>query len=148
MQTRPTFSCFLIGNDSLLMECGDLLVARGQELKGVATNSDRVRAWARSHELECVDAEQDLGSALSARAPFDWLLSIAHLERIPSAALAIPQRGVINFHDGPLPKFAGRNAPVWAVWNGETEYGIGWHFVTEAGEEGPVLVERSFPIAP
>jgi len=58
----------------------------------------------------------------------------------------VPTCGVINFHDGPLPEYAGLNAPVWALLQGESEFGISWHFVTDALEEVPVLVQRRFPI--
>ncbi len=31
--------------------------------------------------------------------------------------------GAINFHDGPLPRYAGLNTPAWAIINGEAEHG-------------------------
>ena len=34
--------------------------------------------------------------------------------------LRLPRRMAINFHDGPLPRYAGLNTPVWALLNGET----------------------------
>ena len=40
--------------------------------------------------------------------------------------LALPAKGAINFHDGPLPQMAGLNTPVWALLNGEAEHGISW----------------------
>ena len=48
------------------------------------------------------------------RLRFDWLLSVANLDMLPEAVLRLPSRGAVNFHDGPLPRYAGLNAPVWA----------------------------------
>ncbi|WP_333815015.1 MupA/Atu3671 family FMN-dependent luciferase-like monooxygenase, partial [Tabrizicola sp.] len=49
-------------------------------------------------------------------------------------------------HDGPLPGYAGLNAPVWALLNGETSHAITWHLMTAGIDEGEVLATRSFPI--
>ena len=43
---------------------------------------------------------------------FEWILSIANLDIIPDDVLALAARGAVNFHDGPLPAYAGLNAPV------------------------------------
>ena len=57
-------------------------------------------------------------------------------------------RGAVNFHDGPLPRYAGLNAPVWAILNGERQHGISWHLIEGGVDEGDVLESRSFDIAP
>ena len=74
--------------------------------------------------------------------PFDWLLSIANLDLIPDALLALPTRGAVNFHDGPLPRYAGLNAPVWALINGEVEYGISWHMIAGGVDEGALVAQQ------
>ncbi|HEX9858486.1 MAG TPA: MupA/Atu3671 family FMN-dependent luciferase-like monooxygenase, partial [Paracoccaceae bacterium] len=54
----------------------------------------------------------------------------------------------VNFHDGPLPRYAGLNAPVWAILNGEARHGITWHLITGGIDEGDILDQRMFDIAP
>jgi methionyl-tRNA formyltransferase len=54
----------------------------------------------------------------------------------------------INFHDGPLPQYAGFNAPSWALFNGEREHGITWHVMTPTVDGGPIVAERRFTIEP
>ena len=92
MSLKPTFTCFLIGGDSLLMECGEVLLARGDAVRGVVTAAPRVRDWARGKGLPVVDAKSDYAAVL-ARQPFDWLFSITHLALIPEAALKLPAQG-------------------------------------------------------
>ena len=70
---------------------------------------------------------------------FDWLFSIANLEMIPESVLARAKAGAVNFHDGPLPRYAGLNAPVWAILAGETAHGITWHMIEGGIDEGDVL---------
>lgn len=147
MTSRPSFSCVLLGNDTLLMECGDLLLARGHAVRAVITAAPRVRSWARARGLDCVDAVGDYAGTLAKRARFDWLFSITYLEPIPAAVVSLPARGTVNLYDGPLPRYAGFNAPVWAILNGEKEHAISWHFADEGGAVGAVLLQRKFPIA-
>ena len=37
---------------------------------------------------------------------------------------------IINFHYALLPKYRGRNAPSWAIYNNEKESGATWYYVT------------------
>ena len=140
------FSCFLIGSDTLLMECGKLLIDRGHSIRGVLTDNPRVEAWALSLGLNVESSLKDPQGILSAEA-YDYLFSITHLRMISAEALRTPQRLAINFHDGPLPRYAGLNAPAWALMNRETQYGITWHEMTARADEGDVLEQVLFDIA-
>ena len=138
--------CFVIGADSLLAECGDILLARGHEICGVATRAARIESWARGHGIDIVDLDGDYVAAMAAKS-FDWLFAITHLEILPADVLAIPTCGAINFHDGPLPRYAGLNTPAWALIAGEVEYGVTWHAITSGVDEGDILVQRTFEVA-
>ena len=60
----------------------------------------------------------------------------------------MPTKGAVNFHDGPLPRYAGLNAPVWALIAGEERHGITWHMIEGGIDEGDILQQRLFDIAP
>ena len=77
---------------------------------------------------------------------FDWLLSIANLSVLPEALIARAAKGAVNFHDGPLPRHAGLNAPVWARLAGETRHGITWHMIEGGVDEGDILEQVAFDI--
>ncbi len=147
MDTAPTFSCFLIGGDTLLNECGETLITKGHRISGVITAAPKVRTWATKRGLRHVDVNGRYAEAL-AEAPFDYLFAITHLSLIPDDVLAMPRRGAVNFHDGPLPRYAGLNTPAWALMNGEREYGISWHVITPGVDEGDLLNQRLFDLAP
>lgn len=143
----PGFACWLIGADSLLTECGEVLLQRGHEIRGVITATPRIAQWAASRNLGVLDPKADVAGEL-ARRPFEHLFAITHLALLPPAWLALPQRGAINFHDGPLPDYAGLNTPAWALIAGETRYGITWHAMTAGVDEGEILSQVLFDIDP
>ncbi len=146
-ENHQALSCFLIGGDSLLIECGEVLLARGHDLRGVITSAAPVMAWARSRNLQVLDVTNDYAAELAQR-PFDYLFSITHLALIPDAVLKLASKGAINFHDGPLPRYAGLNTPAWALMRGESEYGITWHKINGGVDEGDILLQRTFTISP
>ncbi len=147
MSHMDRFDCFLIGADSLLIECGELLVQKGHRILGVISSADSIASWAREKEIALIDPKSDYKQALAAR-PFDYLFSITHLSIVPSDVLDLPRRLAVNFHDGPLPRYAGLYTPAWALMNRETAYGITWHVMTAGADLGDVLKQRLFDIAP
>lgn len=137
------FSALLLGSESLTLRCGQMALDRGHRIAAVLTDSAEVRAWAMAQGLRC-----DPTAAELAALRVDWVLSIAHLRIVPPAVLALAAKGGVNFHDGPLPGYAGLNAPAWALLNAETRHGIRWHRMTDRVDDGTVLVARDIDIAP
>ena len=142
-----TFSCVVIGNESLLVQCAQILIDRGHAIRAVVTRNPDVSGWAAGQGLRCERPGPDLAARL-ADTPFDWLFSIANLAVLPDALLALPSRGAVNFHDGPLPRYAGLNAPVWALINREMSHGVSWHVIEGGVDEGDVLERREFAVSP
>ncbi|MEX2577608.1 MAG: MupA/Atu3671 family FMN-dependent luciferase-like monooxygenase [Verrucomicrobiales bacterium] len=147
MMAPKSFSSVLIGSDTLLRECGDILLEKGHEVRFVITSEPRISSWCLAHGISVIDADRDYRSALEGE-DFDYLFSITHLAIIPSDVLELPTEAAINFHDGPLPRYAGLNAPVWALINGEPEFGISWHLLTSGVDKGDVLKQETFSVAP
>jgi len=147
MSTNQTFSCYLIGADTLLIECAELLLAKKHNILGVITSAPRISQWALTKSLPVIPCRKGYEEALK-NTDFDYLFSITHLAIIPDTVLSLPKKGAVNFHDGPLPSYAGLNAPAWALINGETQYGISWHQITPGVDEGGILKQEFFDIAP
>ncbi|MFC6586848.1 formyltransferase family protein [Sulfitobacter pacificus] len=138
------FDALLMGDESLTIACGDMMLAGGHRLSAVITRDATVRNWAEDKGLTVFNqAKEIVGAGLAA----DWLLSIANLRMIPADVLAVPTKGAINFHDGPLPRYAGLNTPAWAVINGETSHGVSWHMIEGGVDEGDLLAQNEVAIA-
>ena len=137
-------TCVLWGNESLLVQCAGMALDRGNTIAAVVTDSADVRGWAEGRGLRVEAPGAELATRLGGG--FDWLLSIANLSIIPADVLALPARGAVNFHDGPLPRHAGLNAPVWALIEGETRHGVTWHLIEGGVDEGDILVQAGFDV--
>ncbi|MCC5969954.1 MAG: LLM class flavin-dependent oxidoreductase [Pararhodobacter sp.] len=140
------FTCVLVGNESLLVQCAKVLVQRGHEIRTIASRNADVIAWAEGAGIPVVAP----GAGLEVRLTpgFDWLFSIANLSVLPEPVLAMATKGAINFHDGPLPRYAGLNAPVWALINGERQHGITWHMIEPEIDAGDIVEQVLFDISP
>jgi natural product biosynthesis luciferase-like monooxygenase protein len=112
---------------------------------GVGTLVQRcAQAWRDAgHEVVCV-------AAAAAQLPdieSDYLFSIGHLQVLPQHIIARARKLAINFHDGPLPRYAGLNATSWALMAGETEHGVTWHEMTPRVDAGRIVRQKIFAIA-
>ncbi len=140
-------SCVLIGNANLLVQCGEALLARGGAIACVVTREADIASWAQKKGIAVEAPGADLATRLVPLG-HDWILSIANLDMLADKVLASAACGAINFHDGPLPAYAGLNAPVWALLAGERRYGISWHMISGAVDTGDIIAQESFDIAP
>ncbi|MEM9177966.1 MAG: formyltransferase family protein, partial [Myxococcota bacterium] len=142
----PKPSCVLAGSESLLIQCGALLLEREWGIAYVVSKDEAIVDWAEAQGLAVCAPGKSLAASLSGVA-FDWFLSITNLSILSEDVLALPQKGAINFHDGPLPAYAGMYTPAWALLHGASEYGITFHEMTAGIDDGRILVQKRFPIA-
>lgn len=141
-------SAFIIGEAALTIQCATSWLDRGNRLSGLATTVPEVAAWARGRDVPVfVPTSPDLPRALAAERP-DYLFSIVYLQMLPEAIISAPLRAAINFHDGPLPRYAGLNVTSWAILAGEAEHGVSWHEMTTRADAGQIFVQQAVDIGP
>ncbi|MFI7122704.1 amino acid adenylation domain-containing protein [Amycolatopsis sp. NPDC049868] len=141
-----SFDCFLVGEHSLMVACGELLLELGHRVHGVVSPDPELRRWAEDQGLSAVDFDVDLAEHLG-RTTFDYLFSIANLRMLPEEVLALPKKLAINFHDALLPENAGVHATTWAILNREKRHGVTWHVMTGESDTGDILKQRQVVIA-
>lgn len=146
MSENQRFTAWLIGDLSLLTQCAEHLLDRGHTIFGIITEDSRVRRWAESKDLPASRPDKELAARLRGR-PYDYLFSIGNFKVLGDDVLATPRKTAINFHDGPLPKYAGLNATAWALMAGENSHGITWHEMTAKVDQGDILTQERFEIA-
>lgn len=134
----------LVGAETLLVECAALLRQAGHRIVAVLAPPGPAAQWAEQEGLLCAghhsvfDVAQDGG--------IDYLFSITNLTVLPPELIALPRRAAINFHDGPLPAYAGLNVPVWALLAGEKSHGVTWHHMTAVIDGGAIVASERFAI--
>lgn len=138
------FTSVLVGNESLLVECAKVLLQRGHRVELIASHNADVIAWADQEGIAVTAPGAGLNDRVTCE--FDWLLSIANLSILPQTLISRAAKGAVNFHDGPLPRYAGLNAPVWARLKGETQHGITWHMIEGGVDEGDIVEHVEFDI--
>jgi UDP-4-amino-4-deoxy-L-arabinose formyltransferase/UDP-glucuronic acid dehydrogenase (UDP-4-keto-hexauronic acid decarboxylating) len=76
----------------------------------------------------------------------DMLLNVHSLYLIHGDVVAAPKIGSFNLHPGPLPNYAGLNAPSWAIYNGEASHAVTLHWMTPGVDTGAIAYEARFPL--
>ncbi len=138
----------LVGDESLTTECGEILRQGGHPVLALVTRSTAAAHWARERAIPVIAPGPGLAGRLASVGAFDWLLSVANLSVLADEVLALPARGAINFHDGPLPRYAGLYCTSWALLHHEPRHGVTWHLIEGGIDEGRVLMQQLFDVAP
>ncbi|GAB3349602.1 hypothetical protein GCM10027430_11930 [Lysobacter tyrosinilyticus] len=137
----------VIGAGALTVACADLLSEHGHQIVALASPDRRTRQWARAQGIACAGTLAGVLPRIQDQ-PFDYLLSIVNFRKIPEAILRAPRFGAINYHDAPLPRYAGSHAVTWALVNGETRHAVSWHVMTDRVDAGDLLVQTDLAIWP
>jgi methionyl-tRNA formyltransferase len=96
--------------------------------------SERVRdpdcaEWIRDHEV-------------------DLLLNVHSLYVAHGDVVGAPAIGSFNLHPGPLPAYAGLNAPSWAIYRREPRHAVTVHWMEPGIDTGAIAYESSFDVDP
>jgi len=133
-----------VGSGPLLLQCLEAYMASGGQVTAVVTQEVTIADQARANGLQV----WGMDSVELAHAEYDYLLSIANLEMLPGELVNRARRMAINYHDGPLPRYAGLNATSWAILNRETQHGVTWHEMTDKPDAGRIICAAPLSIDP
>ncbi len=132
-------SCMLIGENSLIIECGNILLKHNWKIEAVVTDKEEAIKWAKINSIP-VFKSNEINNIKNLN--IDYLFSIVNSLIIPDRILNSVKKLAINYHDAPLPKYAGVHATSWAISNRERRHGISWHIMTDVIDGGDVLVQE------
>lgn len=76
---------------------------------------------------------------------FDYVISYISPWIVPKQILDNTEIAAINFHPGP-PEYPGIGCTNFAIYNGETEFGITVHNMNEKADTGDIIIVERFPI--
>ncbi len=126
------------------MHCLRALQRAGHQVVACLPETESFAASARELDVPTHDPYASLDVIREIRC--DWIISAANIRIIPPEILRLPVHGTLNFHDGPLPRYAGLNVLTRALIEGEDEHGVTWHLVEEGIDTGDIVVQKSVPI--
>ncbi|MGK7878447.1 MAG: amino acid adenylation domain-containing protein [Xenococcaceae cyanobacterium] len=146
MLAQNQFSCFLIGEGTLPIQCVELLLEQGHQIFGIISFDEEISNWAKEKGIPYIQPTDNLREFLSQKS-FDYLFSIVNSSVLPKEILSLPRQCAINYHDAPLPRYAGANATSWALMHQEKSHGVTWHMMSELVDGGDILKQIPIYIA-
>jgi len=138
------FCCLIIGAGSLPIRCAEILLRDGHTINAIVTADQALISWAAENSVSVLPPDLD-SNELSDK-PFDFLFSIVNEHILKEDLLQLPRELAINYHDGPLPRYAGTHATSWALMNGEREHAVTWHVISEQVDAGDILRQEKVTI--
>lgn len=144
---KESFNCYLIGDDQLVLGCAEIILSHNHLILGIISSFPAAEEFAAQKKIPYFKKLADAHPVLSITA-FDYLFSIVNGVILPVSLLQQPRCLAINYHNGPLPKYAGLHAPSWAILNNENSHGVTWHTMVEEIDAGDILKQAFIEIDP
>jgi methionyl-tRNA formyltransferase len=76
----------------------------------------------------------------------DLLLNVHSLFVAHGDVVGAPAIGSFNLHPGPLPAYAGLNAPSWAIYHREPRHAVTVHWMEPGIDTGAIAYQRAFDV--
>jgi len=89
-----------------------------------------------------IEDKKELAAHLGSFSEKTLLISASNNFLFPKDLVEKENLAIVNFHNALLPAYPGRNAPSWAIFMGEKETGITWHYVTAGVDEGNIIIQK------
>lgn len=119
--------------------------------RGLKAQPSAVKKLALARDLPLLQPSTlrgpEAAEAIAAAAP-EALIVAAYGLMVPPALLQLPPRGCLNVHASLLPRWRGAAPIQRALLAGDTLTGVSIMQMEETLDTGPVLLQRSVPIAP
>ncbi len=144
MEQKQLFNCYVIGNDSLTIHCASVLLEKKHHLLGIISTSPQIKSWCQKHQINLIKSIYEFEKQHPESC--DYLFSIVNDAILPESIIQFPRVCAINYHNSPLPKYAGLYASSWAILNKETEHAISWHIIESEVDAGDIVKQCFFPI--
>jgi natural product biosynthesis luciferase-like monooxygenase protein/amino acid adenylation domain-containing protein len=141
-----SFSCFVIGEGALALSCLETLLEKGCQVLGIYSTDSTLQRWCETHGISFTSARHAFQEQLFS-VEYDYLFSVNNVQWIiPDEVTTRARRATINYHDSPLPKYAGLYATSWALMNGEIQHAVTWHEVVAEVDAGQIFKQKTVPI--
>lgn len=104
------------------------------------------------HQVPCVETqwmkEHDYAALLRDTWQADVAFIVGCRVLIPPAVYQAPRLGSLAVHDSLLPEYRGFAPLNWAILNGEDHTGVTLFYLSEAMDEGDIVLQQAVPIGP
>ena len=123
------------------------MMPRGRNATRHYSIAQLAKAYGIPYEPVANPNQPEFTDALQQRAP-ELLISVACPYILKEKVLSIPERGCINIHHAPLPRYKGMMPTFWQLYHGEQQLGVTIHYMAAKVDEGDALLQESLPVTP
>lgn len=135
-------TCILLGEGPLPMQCLDILTDKGFEILAFISRDEELQAQAARYDFPFLSSTCLLDRSIQP----DYIFSINNGIILKPDFIARAGKLAINYHDSPLPKYAGMYAPNWALMNQENKHAVTWHVLDQGIDTGDILEQEFIDI--
>lgn len=141
---------YVIGTGAVANSCALCVKKAGEDVELIESRPATVPTCKQFCEKQGITYQQLSGDILKAfllalNEP-TLIISAANRYLFPNEVVERHNVTIVNYHGALLPKHPGRNAEAWAIYEGDKESGITWHYVVSDVDAGNILVQKSTPI--
>jgi amino acid adenylation domain-containing protein len=141
-QMERGHTCFVIGNGGLALACIEILKNTSFSVLAIVSSDKAILDSAAQMGIPVYDNPKRL-------LPYkhvDYIFSINNSFILKNEILSMAGSMSVNYHDAPLPRYAGMYAPNWAIINAEKKHGVTWHKILEMIDAGDILCAETVPV--
>jgi methionyl-tRNA formyltransferase len=151
-------SILFVGSKDIGYHCLNELISRKEKIVGVVCRHDdpsegqwykSVTKLAQQNDLDVLrpaDINDPKFVAKVAGLHPDILFCAQYPKILKAPLLQIPQKGCVNLHFAPLPKYRGCFPVSWAIINDEKQFGVTIHFMEAGVDSGDIIAQTMFEI--
>ncbi len=140
----------ILGTSRLAAVCGKEIKDKIYEVIIIDTNKVPNKILEMTCEkmglLYCFFNEREREKFIINKKGNTLLFSITNPWIIPKMILKKKGLKAINFHHSLLPRHPGRNAEAWAIFEGDPQAGITWHYITPNIDMGDIIIQRGIKL--
>lgn len=140
----------VIGTGAVANSCAFCIKKAGEDVELIESRPATVPTCKLFCEKQGITYQQLSGDVLKAfllalNEP-TLIISAANRYLFPKEVVEKDNITIVNYHGALLPKHPGRNAEAWAIFEGDKEAGITWHYVVADVDAGSILIQKTTPI--
>jgi amino acid adenylation domain-containing protein len=133
--------CVIIGQGSLALACATLLKECGASIIAIISTDDNFLQFAKKESIPNARSPGTLTNLLKGSG-CDFIFSVVNPFILDANILSLAKIAAINYHDSPLPRYAGTHATAWALMAGETTHAVSWHLMACRVDAGDILQQE------
>lgn len=145
------YKSIVIGSGSIAQNCILSLINRDFEIivfEFSKNNSKSLENFCNRNDVKykAFNNKEELSNVFLKINENTLVVSASNRYLFPEEVIQNENLEIINYHSSLLPKYPGRNAEAWAIFEGELNAGITWHRVSLEVDAGDIIKQLDTPI--